>query len=73
MKEPKLGSKVKFIPTIYIDKNGTPIEPGHSVYGHVVFINKIHKLFTVKYTLNGHEFLESFKFCDIGKAVKVYG
>ena len=68
-----IGTKVKFVPHIHVDKNGYPTEEGMDVFGEVVYIHRFHKMFTVKYRVNGLDFLESFKFCDIGKVVNVCG
>lgn len=68
-----IGTKVKFIPFIHLDKFGYPAEPGMDVSGEVVYIHRFHKMFTVQYRVNGVDFREFFKFCDIGKAVKVCG
>lgn len=65
-KKIKLGMNVKFIPCCYIGKKGTAIEEAPVVTGVIIHINRQHKWFTARYVMNGHDFLESFKYVEEG-------
>lgn len=66
----KVGQKVSFDPFAHIQNNSDGSLRGR-VTGYVAEVNYEHKWFSVKY---GDPVLRtSFKFCDIGKEVKVYG
>jgi hypothetical protein len=69
----EVGQKVKFDP--FKEHTGFASEgcKGKNVTGTVVFVNEPHKWFLVEYTGVGGKQHTSFKFYEIGKAVKVCG
>lgn len=50
---------------------GSDVLQGSYVFGTVVMVNYEHKWFSVEYGFP--KMRTSFKFCDIGEAVKLYG
>ena len=69
----KVGQKVKFDPFGEITGFGINDNRGQIVTGIVVCVNEPHKWFSAEYNCGGVMMRSSFKFCDIGKAVKVCG
>jgi hypothetical protein len=65
-----VGDKVRFDPFAHI-KGQDIITFRSSVMGEVVEVNYAHKWFSVEYGCPAMR--TSFKFCDIGKEVRVYG
>ena len=65
-----VGDTVRFDPFEEITGFGSDANRGNIVSGTVVFVNHEHKWFSVEY---GNKQRTSFKFCDIGKAVKIRG
>jgi hypothetical protein len=65
-----VGDTVCFDPFEEITGFGSNDNKGNIVAGTVVFVNYDHKWFSVEY---GNKQRTSFKFCDIGKAVKIRG
>lgn len=69
-----VGEKVRFIPSFVTTQKMMPEElKACKVTGEVVFVNYGHKMFTVQYADGDITAKESFKFCDIGEAVKICG
>lgn len=69
-----VGAKVWFCPYFAISGIDTPEErKSKRITGIISFVNWKHHVFTVQYESGGTTQLESFKFCDIGQAVKVIG
>lgn len=65
-----IGAKVVFDPFYHIQETPNGCCRG-LVSGEVVEVNYEHKWFSVEYGCPALR--TSFKFCDIGKEVKVYG
>lgn len=66
-----VGDKVRFDPFETITGFGSSDNRGKKVTGTVVMVNHEHQWFSVEYKCGGTKQLTSFKFCEIGKAVKV--
>lgn len=67
----KVGQKVRFDPLHYVIGYGTEVIRGHLVTGTVIMVHESHKYFLVEYGETKAKI--SFKFCDIGEAVKIVG
>jgi hypothetical protein len=67
----KVGQKVRFDPLDFITGMGSEAVRGNQVTGTVVMVHEDHKWFSVEY--GNPKTRTSFKFCDIGQAVKVIG
>ena len=67
----KVGQKVRFDPFNTYTGYGSDMIRGNRVTGTVVMVNVPHKWFSVEY--GDPKSRASFKFCDIGQAVKVIG
>lgn len=67
----KVGQKVRFDPFESITGFGSNDNRGNIVTGTVVLVNYKNEWFSVVY--GNPEQRTSFKFCDIGQAVKVCG
>lgn len=65
-----VGQKVVFDPFLHIQSHADGELRG-CVRGEVVEVNYAHKWFSVEYGCPAMR--ASFKFCDIGKEVRVYG
>lgn len=68
----RVGMKVKFDPFEDIISFGFANYRGSKVVGTVVMVNYEHQWFSVEYGKNP-AMKTSFKFCDIGRAVKILG
>lgn len=68
-----IDDKVQFDPFETITGFDSNTNRGNIVTGTVVMVNYEHKWFSVEYDCGGRKQRTSFKFCDIGKAVKVCG
>ena len=69
-----IGQKVRFVPCL--DKKvGEPEEiiREKTVTGKVIYVDRAHKKFTVKYSCGGTIQKETFKFSELGKEVLVVG
>jgi hypothetical protein len=67
----QVGQRVKFDPFGSITGFASEDNKGNYVAGTVVFVNARNKWFSVEY---GYPIARtSFKFCDIGKEVKICG
>lgn len=66
-----VGQKVRFDPFAEITGFGSSDNRGKFVIGTVVSANEPHKWFSVEY--GDPKSRTSFKFCDIGQAVKIIG
>jgi hypothetical protein len=66
-----VDDKVQFDPFEEITGFGSDANRGNIVTGTVVMVNYEHKWFSVEY--GNPKMRTSFKFCDIGEAVKVCG
>ncbi len=69
----EMGQAVRFKPFEDTKGFGSRDNTQEPVTGKVVYINEPHKWFTAEYNCNGVKLRKSFKFWDIGKAVKVCG
>lgn len=68
------GMKVRFVPYYaYSQIASTEENWRNAVTGTICYINWEHKYFTVEYDCGGTIQKESFKFWEIGKAVKLCG
>lgn len=67
----EIGQTVRFDPFYAITGFASEDNKGNKVTGTVAYINEPHKWFSVEY--GNPKTRISFKFCDIGKAVKVCG
>lgn len=67
----KVGQKVRFDPFAEITGFDSKNYRGNPVTGTAVMVNVPHKWFSVEY--GNPKARTSFKFCDIGVAVKAYG
>lgn len=69
-----VGLKVKFLPTYMHNDKYTPEERrAFTVTATIIDINWEHRQFTTEFDCSGTKQHESFKFSDIGKAVKLCG
>ena len=68
-----IDDKVQFDPFKEITGFASEDNKGKLVTGTVVIVNYENKWFAVDYEIRGNRFRTSFKFCDIGKAVKACG
>ena len=66
-----IGDTVRFDPFYAITGFASEDNKGKLVNGTVVMVNYEHKWFSVEY--GEHKMRTSFKFCDIGEAVKICG
>lgn len=66
-----IDDKVTFDPFGEITGFGSEDNKGHYVTGEVVYVNYEHKWFSVEY--GEPKMRTSFKFCELGKAVKICG
>ena len=66
-----VGEKVRFNPTKCMSAKTDAFEQGKDVVGEIIEVNYNHKWFLVEYGCPALRI--SFKFCDIGELVKVYG
>ena len=67
----KVGQKVRFDPYSMVTSYGSELVRGNLVTGTVVEVYEDHKWFSVEY--GDPKARASFKFCDIGERVKVFG
>lgn len=67
----EVGQKVRFDPLHYVGGYGAEMVRGNEVIGTVVMVNEPNKWFSVEY--GNPKARISFKFCDIGQAVKIVG
>lgn len=69
-----IGQKVRFVPCWNIKAFDTQEEiRAKTVTGKVIYVDRAHKKFTVKYSCGGTVQKETFKFSEIGKEVLVVG
>ena len=68
-----VDDKVQFDPFEVITGFASDLNRGNIVTGTVVMVNYANKWFSVEYECGGGKQRTSFKFCDIGKAVKICG
>ena len=69
-----IGQKVRFVPCW--DKKAFDSEEEirrKSITGKVIYVDRAHKTFTVKYSCGGTVQKETFKIADLGKEVHVCG
>lgn len=66
----EVGQKVRFDAFSAMSSQGSIREHLYTK-GTVVYVNEKHKWFSIEY--GKHKARDSYKFCDIGKAVKVIG
>lgn len=66
----KVGQKVRFDAFYFMENQGILREHLYTT-GTVVYVNEEHKWFSVEY--GDPKALTSFKFCEIGKEVKICG
>lgn len=68
------GMKVRFVPSFARGMNDSPEElAAKTITGTICYINWEHQNFTVEFDCGGTKQKESFRFWEIGKAVKVIG
>lgn len=68
-----IDDKVQFDPFKEITGFASEDNKGNVVTGTVVMVNYANKWFSVEYECGGEKLLASFKFCQIGKDVRVCG
>lgn len=67
-----IGQKMRFIPHFNINvHDDEEAKRENTVTGKVIYVNRKHKQFTVKYNCGGTMQKETFKFTDIGKYIHV--
>lgn len=66
-----VDEKVQFDPFEVITGFASDLNRGNIVTGTVVMVNYANKWFSVEYDCSGTKQRVSFKFCDIGKTVRV--
>lgn len=67
-----IGQKMRFIPHWDKGGNDTPEEKREkTVTGKVIYVDRAHRKFTVKYPCGGTELKETLKLTDIGKEIFV--
>lgn len=68
-----IGSKMRFVPHWYKGECDTPEETRKKqITGKVIYIDRAHKKFTVKYSIRGGAYMkETFKFSQIGQDIHV--
>lgn len=67
-----IGQKMRFIPYFNINEHDDEeAKREKTVTGKVIYVNRQHKQFTVKYNCGGTMMKETFKFTDIGKDIHV--
>lgn len=65
-----IGQKMRFIPHFNINEHDDEeAKREKTVTGKVIYVNRQHKQFTVKYNCGGTEQKETFKLSEIGKNV----
>ena len=69
----EVGQKVEFDPFKTVKGFFFLGNQPETVTGTVVMVNVPHKWFSVEYECNGVKLRDSFKFCEIGTAVKICG
>lgn len=69
-----IGQKVRFVPCWNVKAYDSEEEiRAKTVTGKVIYVDRAHKKFTVKYSCGGTVQKETFKFSEIGKEVLVVG
>ncbi len=69
-----IGQRMRFIPHFSInEKDGEAERREKMIVGKVIFVNRQHKQFTVKFRCGGTDQKETFKFTDIGKDIFIVG
>ena len=70
-----IGQKMTFCPCyLYSDKDTKKERRCKMVTGKVIYVNRKHKQFTVKYSLGGGvKMKETFKFSQIGQDIHIVG
>ena len=67
-----IGQKVRFVPCWKVKMYDSQEEiRAKMVTGKVIYVDRAHKKFTVKYPCGGTMQKETFKFCDIGEDVHI--
>ena len=70
-----IGQKMRFVPYWYKGENDSPDKTREKqVIGKVIYVDRAHKKFTVKYTVcGGLKMKETFKFSQIGQDIHIVG
>ena len=67
-----IGQKMRFVPHWYKGANDTPEEAREKqTIGKVIYVDRAHKKFTVKYSCGGVDMKETFKLSQIDKDIHV--
>lgn len=68
-----IGQKMNFVPCyLYSEKDTKKEHRSKMITGKVIYVNRKHKQFTVKYTLcGGLKMKETFKFSQIGQDIHI--
>lgn len=70
----EVGTRVKFVPAILATKfDEFYADQTKVATGKVFLVNKEHRVFWIEFKSFGVRQVESFKFFDIGKSVKILG
>lgn len=65
-----IGIKMSFVPSWNEGRNDDEATTREkTVTGRVVYVDRAHKKFTVKYSCGGVQMKETFKMSDIGQAI----
>ena len=69
-----IGQKMRFIPHYNINEHDDEeAKRKKTVTGKVIYVNRQHKQFTVKFNCGGTMQKETFKFTDIGEEIFIVG
>ena len=70
-----IGQKMTFVPCfLYSDKDTKHEHRCKMITGKVIYVNRRHKQFTVKYSFGGGtKMKETFKFSQIGQDIHIVG
>lgn len=66
-----VGQKVRFDPFMYGQGALADLVLGNRTTGTIVYVNELHRWFSVEYGKDGNKQRTSFNFADIGKTVKI--
>lgn len=67
-----IGQKMRFIPYFNINEKDDEAQRREKmIVGKVIYVNRKHKLFTVKFNCGGTMMKKTFKFTDIGEDIFV--
>lgn len=66
--------RMTFVPSFrFSDKDTKKEHRAKMIMGKVIYVNRQHKQFTVKFDCGGVQMKETFKFVDIGQLIHIVG